>query len=114
MFEWNTLINVCLDMDGPLLDLLHFDKSFLDASYLPQSVYAELTASRWSGPRPKIYPFDACKQGQLDWLLPWISGPRELGLPIVELKREIAPPDQALRPDAQGVSFSAAGKVAAR
>lgn len=97
MLNWNTLDTVLLDMDGTLLDL-HFDNHFW-MHYLPQR-YAEHHGQSLEWAKAEIYPLMRAKQGQLDWycLDFWT---RELGLPIVELKREIAHLI-SLRPDAQG------------
>jgi len=51
------------------------------------------TASRWSGAKPRSI-VDACQAG-VSWMGICLDfWTRELGLPIVELKREIAQPDQ--------------------
>lgn len=95
MLNWNTLDTVLLDMDGTLLDL-HFDNHFW-LHYLPQR-YAEHHGQSLAWAKAEIYPLMSARQGQLDWycLDFWT---RELGLPIVELKREIAHLI-SLRPDA--------------
>lgn len=95
MLNWNTIDTVLLDMDGTLLDL-HFDNHFW-VHYLPQC-YADHHGQSLAWAKAEIYPLMHAKQGQLDWYcLDFWS--RELGLPIVELKREIAHLI-SLRPDA--------------
>ncbi|QJD59248.1 GMP/IMP nucleotidase [Pseudomonas sp. gcc21] len=86
MLNWNEIDTVLLDMDGTLLDL-HFDNHFW-VEYLPRR-YAEHHGQPVEWGKAEIYPLMAEKQGQLDWycLDFWT---RELGVPIVELKREIA------------------------
>lgn len=86
MLNWNEIDTVLLDMDGTLLDL-HFDNHFW-VEYLPRR-YAEHHGQSVEWGKAEIYPLMAEKQGQLDWycLDFWT---RELGVPIVELKREIA------------------------
>lgn len=96
MLNWNEIDTVLLDMDGTLLDL-HFDNQFW-LEYLPHR-YAEHHGQSVEWGKAEIYPLMAAKQGQLDWycLDFWT---RELGVPIVELKREIAHLI-SLRPDAE-------------
>ncbi|WP_150304591.1 GMP/IMP nucleotidase [Pseudomonas saliphila] len=86
MLNWNEIDTVLLDMDGTLLDL-HFDNHFW-VEYLPRR-YAEHHGQSVEWGKAEIHPLMAEKQGQLDWycLDFWT---RELGVPIVELKREIA------------------------
>ena len=95
MLNWNTIDTVLLDMDGTLLDL-HFDNHFW-VEYLPQR-YAEHHGQSLAWAKREIHPLMDRIQGKLDWycLDFWT---RELGLPIVELKREIAHLIR-LRPDA--------------
>ena len=86
MLNWKTIDTVLLDMDGTLLDL-HFDNHFW-TEYLPRR-YAEHHGQPVEWGKSEIYPLMQAKQGQLDWycLDFW---ERELKLPIVELKREVA------------------------
>ncbi len=95
MLNWNTIDTVLLDMDGTLLDL-HFDNHFW-VDYLPQC-YARQHGQTLAWARQRIDPLMRRIHGQLDWycLDFWT---RELGLPIVELKREVAHLIR-LRPDA--------------
>ncbi|MFZ2289196.1 MAG: GMP/IMP nucleotidase [Halopseudomonas yangmingensis] len=95
MLDWNTIDTVLLDMDGTLLDL-HFDNHFW-LEYLPQR-YADHHGQSLDWAKAEIYPLMTATQGQLAWycLDYWT---RELGLPIVELKREVAHLIR-LRPDA--------------
>ena len=95
MLNWTAIDTVLLDMDGTLLDL-HFDNHFW-LEYLPQR-YADHHGQSLAWAKAEVYPLMRAKQGQLDWycLDFWT---RELGLPIVELKREIAHLI-SLRPDA--------------
>ncbi|HDZ56485.1 MAG TPA: GMP/IMP nucleotidase [Pseudomonas xinjiangensis] len=96
MLNWNEIDTVLLDMDGTLLDL-HFDNHFW-VEYLPQR-YAEHHGQSLDWAKGEVYPLMIAKQGQLEWycLDFWT---RELGLPIVEMKREIAHLIR-LRPDAE-------------
>lgn len=86
MLNWNTIDTVLLDMDGTLLDL-HFDNVFW-VDYLPKK-YAEHHGQSVQWAQAAIGPMMSAIQGQLNWycLDYWT---RELGLPIMELKREIA------------------------
>ena len=95
MLNWNTIDTVLLDMDGTLLDL-HFDNHFW-VEYLPQC-YARKHGQTLAWAKERIHPLMQRIQGQMDWycLDFWT---RELDLPIVELKREVAHLIQ-LRPDA--------------
>lgn len=95
MLNWNTIDTVLLDMDGTLLDL-HFDNHFW-VEYLPQC-YARQHGQTLAWARERIDPLMSRIHGKLDWycLDFWT---RELGLPIVELKREVAHLIR-LRPDA--------------
>ena len=95
MLNWNTIATVLLDMDCTLLDL-HFDNHFW-VEYLPQRYAAKHDQTlEWA--KAHIHPMMHRIQGQMDWycLDFWT---RELDLPIVELKREMAHMIQ-LRPDA--------------
>ena len=95
MINWNDIDTVLLDMDGTLLDL-HFDNHFW-VEYLPRR-YADHHGQSLAWAKNEIYPLMKAKQGQLDWycLDFWT---RELDMPIVELKREVAHLI-SLRPDA--------------
>ncbi|UAW98897.1 GMP/IMP nucleotidase [Halopseudomonas nanhaiensis] len=96
MLNWNDIDTVLLDMDGTLLDL-HFDNHFW-LEYMPRR-YAEHHGQSLEWAKAEVYPLMRAKQGQLEWycLDYWT---RELNLPIVELKREIAHLI-SLRPDAR-------------
>ncbi|GGJ01635.1 GMP/IMP nucleotidase [Halopseudomonas pertucinogena] len=95
MLNWNTIDTVLLDMDGTLLDL-HFDNHFW-VEYLPRC-YAARHGESLEWAKQRIHPLMRRIQGKMDWycLDFWT---RELDLPIVELKREVAHLIQ-LRPDA--------------
>ena len=95
MLNWNTIDTVLLDMDGTLLDL-HFDNYFW-VEYLPLC-YARKHGQTLAWAKQYLHPMMMRLQGKLDWycLDFWT---RELDMPIVQLKREIAHLIQ-LRPDA--------------
>ena len=95
VLPWNTIDTVLLDMDGTLLDL-HFDNHFW-LEHVPQR-YAERHGISRAMAVLELQPLFARHAGQLNWycLDFWT---RELDLPIVELKREVAHLI-ALRPDA--------------
>lgn len=83
---WPGIDTVLLDMDGTLLDL-HFDNHFW-CEYLP-SHYAQLHGISLNMAKAELIPRFAAQQGRLDWYcLDYWS--RELGLPIIEIKREVA------------------------
>lgn len=95
LLPWNTIDTVLLDMDGTLLDL-HFDNHFW-LEHLPQRYAERHGISRAMADR-ELQPLFARHAGQLAWYcLDFWS--RELDLPIVELKREVAHLI-SLRPDA--------------
>lgn len=86
LLPWNTIDTVLLDMDGTLLDL-HFDNHFW-LEHLPQR-YAERHGISRAMADMELQPLFARHAGQLTWYcLDFWS--RELDLPIVELKREVA------------------------
>ena len=95
MLNWKSIDTVLLDMDGTLLDL-HFDNHFW-LEHMP-ACYARHHGQSVDWAKAELYPMMQAIQGQLEWycLDYWT---RELGLPIVELKREIAHLI-SLRPDA--------------
>jgi putative hydrolase of the HAD superfamily len=92
---WNQIETVLLDMDGTLLDL-HFDNHFW-LEYMPRR-YAEHHGVSRAMAELELAPLFTQHAGTLNWycLDFWT---RELRLPIVALKREIADLI-ALRPDA--------------
>ncbi len=86
MLDWQAIDTVLLDMDGTLLDL-HFDSHFwLD--YLPQ-YYAEHFQLDPDETRLWLHERIMKDVGTLNWycLDYWTA---ELGLPIAQLKREVA------------------------
>lgn len=92
---WHQIDTVLLDMDGTLLDL-HFDNHFW-LEYLPRR-YAEHHHISEAMAAMELEPLFRDNAGTLNWycLDFWT---RELDLPIVALKREVADLI-ALRPDA--------------
>ncbi|GGK05015.1 GMP/IMP nucleotidase [Pseudomonas matsuisoli] len=94
---WNRIDTVLLDMDGTLLDL-HFDNHFW-LEYMPQR-YADVHGISRAMADLELAPLFRDHAGTLNWycLDFWT---RELRLPIVAMKREIADLI-ALRPDADG------------
>lgn len=86
MLNWNNIDTVLLDMDGTLLDL-HFDNHFW-VEHLPRC-YAARHGESLDWAKQHIHPLMHRLQGQMNWycLDFWT---RELDLPIVELKREVA------------------------
>lgn len=83
---WKTIDTVLLDMDGTLLDL-HFDNHFW-LEHLPQRYAEHRGISRAQADR-ELVPLFARHAGRLNWYCLDFWG-RELDLPIVELKREVA------------------------
>lgn len=83
---WAQIDTVLLDMDGTLLDL-HFDNHFW-LHYLPER-YAAHYGFRFEQAQADLIARFATQQGQLTWycLDYWT---RVLGLPITEIKREMA------------------------
>ncbi|WP_040260208.1 MULTISPECIES: GMP/IMP nucleotidase [Pseudomonas] len=107
VLAWSDIDTVLLDMDGTLLDL-HFDNHFW-LHHLPQR-YAELHGTDLAAAQARLQPLFQAHAGQLNWycLDFW---QRELELPIVELKQEVAELI-ALRPHADTflAAVHAAGK----
>ncbi|TWH64541.1 putative hydrolase of the HAD superfamily [Azomonas agilis] len=83
---WSSIDTLLLDMDGTLLDL-HFDNHFW-LEYLPQH-YAQHHNISLAMAKLELIPLFKEQQGTLNWycLDYWT---RELELPIVQIKREIA------------------------
>jgi 5'-nucleotidase len=96
MLPWKDINTVLLDMDGTLLDL-HFDSHFW-LEYLP-ACYARHHGQDIGWAKAEIYGIMHARRGQLEWycLDYWT---RELGLPVAELKRDVAHLI-SLRPDAE-------------
>ena len=86
MLDWQNIDTVLLDMDGTLLDL-HFD-TFFWLEHLPLR-YAEIHQTDAAEARAWLHNRIFAEQGTLNWycLDYWT---RELNVPIVELKKEIA------------------------
>lgn len=86
MFDWQNIDTVFLDMDGTLLDL-HFD-TFFWLEHLPLR-YAQMRSMELGEARSWLHERIIEQQGSLNWycLDYWT---RELGVPIAELKHEIA------------------------
>lgn len=85
MIPWNEIESVFLDMDGTLLDL-HFDNHFW-REHVPLR-YAERHQLDIEAAKSELVPRFRLKEGTLDWYCVEYWS-RELGLDIVELKREI-------------------------
>jgi len=85
MVPWHEIDCVFLDMDGTLLDL-HFDNHFW-REHVPLR-YAELKRLDIDSARAELLPRFRSKEGTLDWYCTEYWS-RELGLDILELKREI-------------------------
>lgn len=86
MINWNDVDTVFLDMDGTLLDL-HFDNRFW-LEHIPMR-YGERNGMSAEAAKEKLFPRMRELRGQLDWYCTTFWS-KELGLPIIELKREIA------------------------
>lgn len=86
MIDWDLIDTVLLDMDGTLLDL-RFDNHFW-LELVPRR-YAELHDISVEESEARLFPKMRNLRGQLDWYCTtfWT---RELELPIIELKREVA------------------------
>jgi HAD superfamily hydrolase (TIGR01509 family) len=83
---WQQIDSVLLDMDGTLLDL-HFDNYFW-LEHLPRR-YAEERGIALAQAKAKLQAMCEQHEGQLNWYCTDFWS-RELQLPIVELKREVA------------------------
>lgn len=83
---WHNIDTVFLDMDGTLLDL-HFDNHFW-LEHVPQR-YSEKHAISVEAAKNQLFPKMLALRGQLHWYCTdfWST---ELGLPIIELKEEVA------------------------
>jgi len=86
MIDWQKIDTVFLDMDGTLLDL-RFDNHFW-LEHIPLR-YGETHGMSADQAREKLFPRMRELRGQLDWYCTtfWT---KELGLPVIELKREVA------------------------
>lgn len=85
MIPWHQIDSVFLDMDGTLLDL-HFDNHFW-REHVPLR-YAERNRLDIEDARSELVPRFRLKEGTLDWYCVEYWS-RELGMDIVELKREV-------------------------
>jgi len=86
MFDWTTIDDVLLDMDGTLLDL-HFDTHFW-TEHLPRR-YAERHQLTLAEAKGLLLPKMAQLQGSIDWYsIDFWS--RELDLDVALLKEEVA------------------------
>jgi len=86
MLDWNQIETVFFDMDGTLLDL-HFDNYFW-LEHLPKR-YTELKNTSPEETKERLHAMFDQHQGSLNWYcLDFWSA--ELGLDIVELKREVS------------------------
>jgi len=86
MLDWNQIETVFFDMDGTLLDL-HFDNYFW-LEHLPKR-YTELKNTSPEETKERLHAMFDLYQGSLNWYcLDFWSA--ELGLDIVELKREVS------------------------
>ena len=86
MIDWTTIDTVFLDMDGTLLDL-HFDNHFW-LEHIPLS-YSRVYGGSPAEASAKLLPRMIELKGQLSWYCTdfWA---RELKLPIIALKQEVA------------------------
>jgi putative hydrolase of the HAD superfamily len=84
--DWRRVRTVLLDMDGTLLDL-HFDNHFW-REHVPRR-WAERHGRSLAAAGEELTPRFAAREGTLDWYCVdyWT---RELGLDILDLKRELA------------------------
>jgi len=86
MINWGDIDTVFLDMDGTLLDL-RFDNHFW-LQHVPLR-YGERHGISADAAREKLFPRMRELRGQLDWYCTTFWS-KELDLPIIELKREVA------------------------
>ncbi len=86
MIDWDRIDTVFLDMDGTLLDL-RFDNHFW-LEHVPLR-FAEREGISIEQARAKLFPKMTQLRGQLDWYCTTFWS-KELGLPIIELKREVS------------------------
>jgi len=86
MLDWSSVETVLLDLDGTLLDL-HFDTYFW-TEHLPLR-YAERSGIGVAAAKAELAPRLKAREGSLAWYCVdhWT---RELGIEIVEIKREVA------------------------
>ncbi len=86
MINWDDIDTVFLDMDGTLLDL-RFDNHFW-LEHIPLR-YGETHGMSADAAREKLFPRMRELRGQLDWYCTTFWS-KELDLPVIELKREVA------------------------
>lgn len=86
VIHWDEIDTVFLDMDGTLLDL-NFDNRFW-LEHIPMR-YGERNGISAEAAKQKLFPRMRELRGRLDWYCTTFWS-KELDLPIIELKRELA------------------------